>query len=1174
MAGVATGRVVEVRCPHPDGTSEVGSGTLVADRLVLTAAHVVHQHDGAPFPLVRIRLAEQDHWVEGRVVWPTDAGWGAGRWVRGFGADAALVKITDGTWSPPRLGALRWGRLTGQNPRAVCEALGYPRVLRDPDARRGREPLTGRVVSIGDLAAGRYDIHVDGAAPTGNPDTAAGGHPWGGMSGAGLIANGLLVGVIVIDQPGFAHDRLTAVPASTLASLPGFATWVTGAALPLRLDSVELTGVFATPTMRPARLSPAQLLVPDAAVVPFHGREQLLDELRDWCLGAEVAGVRLVTGPGGQGKTRLALRLADRMQDGHGWSAGLLRPDPRTGDPVDLTPLAATGIPILLVVDYAETRTTALHRLLTLAAETAYAGDIANLRILALARAAGDWWDQLHLDHPHLLSTPPLELAGLGDAADRAAGFRSAAAALADRMPEVDPTPGIDWTALAESLTPPDLTPARFGSPLTLHLTALNALLATGPHPVNTTPDQPPETELLTHETRYWRDTAHDRGLRYQPVTLGRAVAAATLLGATDETQAQATIRRVPGLTDLTDDQQLAVIGWLHDLYPHPDGQYWGGLQPDRLGEHHIGNFTATTPTLLSALLAGIGDAQIYQALTVLARAATHQSHLTDQLAAVLATDLPRLAPPALQVVTQTPDPWSVTTALTIAVTAADPDIDTLRTVSVQLPKVSFALAPLAADLATRIVAATRAAATQDPDTYLPDLAMALNNQANRLGALSRREHALAAINEAVTVYRDLAAGDPDTYLPDLAMSLNNQANRLSDLGRPEDALAAINEAVTVRRALAAARPNDHLPDLASALNNQAIPLGKLGRTEEALAAINEAVTMRRALAAARPDTYLPKLAMSLHNQAIQLGALGRSKDALAAINEAVIIYRELATASPDTHLPYLAGSLHIQSIQLGELGRTKDAVTAINEAVSVRRTLAAARPDTYLPDLAGSLNNQANRLGELGRTEDALTAINEAVTVYRDLAAARPDTHLPNLAAALYNKAFQLGALNRHQDALTAINEAVTVYKNRAAARPESHLPNLAAALHSQALGLGALNRHQDALTAINEAVTVYRDLAAARPDTHLPSLATALLTYGLALTNAGARDRALDADQEAVALLRRVAEQRPDTHELLDTALRNVVTDLRELGRPEEAAPIEVELQQLDQQNNQRDR
>jgi hypothetical protein len=47
----------------------------------------------------------------------------------------------------------------------------------------------------------------------------------------------------------------------------------------------------------------------------------------------------------------------------------------------------------------------------------------------------------------------------------------------------------------------------------------------------------------------------------------------------------------------------------------------------------------------------------------------------------------------------------------------------------------------------------------------------------------------------------------PGAFLPDLAASLNNQSGRLAELGRGEEALAAVEEAVTAYRQLADARP-------------------------------------------------------------------------------------------------------------------------------------------------------------------------------------------------------------------------------------------------------------------------------------------------------------------------------------------------------------------------------
>ena len=95
-------------------------------------------------------------------------------------------------------------------------------------------------------------------------------------------------------------------------------------------------------------------------------------------------------------------------------------------------------------------------------------------------------------------------------------------------------------------------------------------------------------------------------------------------------------------------------------------------------------------------------------------------------------------------------------------------------------------------------------------------------------------------------------------------MSLNNLSVRLADLGRREDALAAIQEAAGIYRELAAARPDAFRPDLAMSLTNLSIRLGDLGRREDALAAIQEAAGIYRELAARWPDAYHHELEQSL----------------------------------------------------------------------------------------------------------------------------------------------------------------------------------------------------------------------------------------------------------------------------------------------------------------------
>jgi hypothetical protein len=76
-------------------------------------------------------------------------------------------------------------------------------------------------------------------------------------------------------------------------------------------------------------------------------------------------------------------------------------------------------------------------------------------------------------------------------------------------------------------------------------------------------------------------------------------------------------------------------------------------------------------------------------------------------------------------------------------------------------------------------------------------------------------------------------------------MSLNNQSACLSDLGRREEALGAIEEAVTIRRQLAARLPAVFANVCANSLEVKAHILSALGHVQQAQAARDEAEGFR-----------------------------------------------------------------------------------------------------------------------------------------------------------------------------------------------------------------------------------------------------------------------------------------------------------------------------------------
>lgn len=101
----------------------------------------------------------------------------------------------------------------------------------------------------------------------------------------------------------------------------------------------------------PSEERDAHWLNPFAKSTHLVGRDAELDELWRWLTANKPISIRVVTGRGGAGKTRLALELCDRAAEA-GWHAGFaLNPEIRAN------PAAFTiAHPTLVVIDYAAAR--------------------------------------------------------------------------------------------------------------------------------------------------------------------------------------------------------------------------------------------------------------------------------------------------------------------------------------------------------------------------------------------------------------------------------------------------------------------------------------------------------------------------------------------------------------------------------------------------------------------------------------------------------------------------------------------------------------------------------------------------------------------------------------------------------------------------------------------------
>jgi tetratricopeptide (TPR) repeat protein len=1001
----AASRVCELYVQEPDRSGwRSGSGTLVSRGVVLTAAHVGQL--GAEV-VVRPLRGGEDH--AGTVVWS-----GAD-----CGADAALVRVPGLRAGHGGAPELRWGRLVCEDPGAPVEAVGFPWTrLSSRDGWRDTEELVGSVRPMGLAKAGLIDVAVE-SAPRERGES--GSSPWSGMSGAGLFCNQVLIGVVSQDDLPMGSRRVRAVPVSDFADGREFSelVWPGGEEAYPGLEPAELTGLQqrAEPPS-----SPASLLRADAEVVPFHGRQKLLARLHDWCAG-EGRSAYLLTGPGGQGKTRLARHFASELRR-DGWATVILGSSVDPGD-VGWLSSVQMQVPLLIVIDYAEQRKDDLK---LLGRALAALRPDARLRVLLLARGAGEWRDRLPDGWAFAVTSIPTQTAELGPLDEEPEGrrlaFGRAVSAFAGRLrqlPEFAEATDSDWAAREAAAAPPVFQPTA--TALDIQLTALVALLQAG--------ERSPETGLATaatyllgrHEAIYWDRIAGQHTLELHSVNRRAAVAAACLLPAADLQQALAILARVPGIEGLNNDRLTAIASWLCDLYP-ASRQFWGSLQPDMLAEDLVAEAVNEQQNLLLSLLGKVDDGQASQALTVLARSAARHPALREPVIEVIRAYPNVLGPAAVRVALEVTEHRLLADALSHVVEDHSDQLGLLRAIYDSIPFPTQAHGQLAVTVADHLVAALRprvpprwdrrpartpwARGRHAPGRGLAevrDLERALSALEVRHQAIGRYDDALRVGSEGVEMCERLVKIEPEAFLADLAASLNNMANCLDELNRRPEALAARRRAESEYRRLAGRLPEafgnaDDLrrfADLATVLNNLATDLPG----PEGVAMAEESVQICRQLAAAG-ETFNADLARSLNTLSAALSESGRFREALQAVGQALELYEPLAESQPDTYLPRLTASYNNLTRCLVGLGETRMALEASDKAVARYRRLTRSHPGMYRPDLAGAYRNQSDRMAELRRPEDALLANSEAIKLYRGLANEHPSAFAGDLVRCL----------------------------------------------------------------------------------------------------------------------------------------------------------------------------
>jgi glycosyltransferase involved in cell wall biosynthesis len=779
-----------------------------------------------------------------------------------------------------------------------------------------------------------------------------------------------------------------------------------------------------------AGMADSQLLRAEEALLPFDAaRQPDVDSLNAWLDDPNwPQAVRLITGAGGQGKTRLALEICQQRLSS-GWDAGFLDSDLEANRMnASWQALRTLKQPLLIVIDYAETRQTAFLALLKAALQNPVNQP---LRILLLARDAGEWWDNLPGRDRHceaLLSgyatTGPFRLPALYTAEpDRREAYNKALHAFAQAL-------GASAPAIV-----PDLLGEHFERPLYIQMAALLAL-----HGERPTTAQGLTKALLNHERRYWL------GLLAQFHWLEPDRRAEQLLALTTLAGGFATPRTAEPYWEQAKGNVLSRADFnslfraLATLYPGTQGLQ--ALRPDLLGEALVAQalLRPETDTILDAVLANTATQLIRRnALTVLARLSDQRPDLQEMLVESFVRNFGHCCQEIFAVGTETTSRLPVLAEAAFERLSPSSKSQAAGLLAQLLIEESVQLARLNCKVSEYLAEKYREKFKKrpgNPDRMI-EYAHASVTYGMNLQRIGRYQQACDVSLTAVELYRHLTVKNPGRFEPDYATSLSNYASHLSGVGQNQEALDNDRHALEIRRRLAEKNPGRFEPDYATSLNNYASHLSDVGQKEEALLHARQALEIRKRLAEKNPDRFEPSYAISLSNYANHLNDVGQNEEALDYGRRALEIRKRLAEKNPDRFEPDYATSLSNYASHLNDVGQNEEALDYGRRALEIRKRLAEKNPDRFEPDYATSLSNHASHLSNVGQKEEALLHAQQALEIRKRLAEKNLDRFEPDYAMSLNNYASHLSDVGQNEEALDHSRQALEIRKRLAEKNP-----------------------------------------------------------------------------------------------------------------------------------------
>jgi tetratricopeptide (TPR) repeat protein len=844
--------------------------------------------------------------------------------------------------------------------------------------------------------------------------------------------------------------------------------------------------LLRTPSWRGERgLSPSLLLRPENQIVPFHSaRTSLVQEILDWAQdesGYAVA-LRLQIGEGGSGKTRLMLEVCNKLKDA-GWVSGFMPSGEGAWLAGRLSNCIACSKHVFAVLDYAETRSRGLVPIIDAASK---APDGHKVRLVLIARSAGDWWKGLPDNAPPateallrgLATTGPYEMPPLSlEEAERAHVYEEALDAFSKALNlEIkEPRPLM-----------PELRRPHFSQVLYVHMTALAALLD------DRTVQE--ATELLDttirHERDYWQKGTHDAeiGAEYNDaIALG--VAMMTLAGGSAKAQdAKHLLEQTPRLNRCPPLLRDKVFDLLRKMYPSGEGI--SALQPDLIGERLVARQLEHDSELLDASLGPRAARHVAEhALTVLGRMSSHDPTQTHWLKRGLRDYLSIRARSAIAVAVESGDP--VGHVLADVISEKGPRAwGIVSQIQSEIPEYTISLRELGLVAAQVVVEHLEKKGRPKSDKDIERRALAYSRLSQRYRSMSMAREALDAAQRAEALGRTLADKKPTTTnIGNLANYVVDRGNGLKRLGNYDGALRCYEEALEATEPIVRSGNITGLMNKAVFLNNQANILNVLGLPEEAFVKETEAIKIQRELATNFTDSL--KLASFQGGHARTLCNMGQFEQALVCADESVTLTEQLADTNLDAVLDDLAAVYSTYARCMDGAGNVEEAFKYCSKSIVISRKMAHARPRLFQADLSAYLLQRAWFQYERAKLEDSLHDAQEALDVLEANPVPGEELYEDTLSRARISCASCLNRLGidaKHAAMLAEVGLAR--FRQEAAKHPNANNLYLASALEVYSRCVVAVGKSAEAQSGIREATELFTPYFNQYPKAHVPLL------------------------------------------------------------------------------------